>query len=306
MNAPIFAAVAALVLCARPAVAGLDGQPAPSDDVAARILKANRAILGAGDPARARPELFLAVESEATADLTELLAPVVLEDPTYRGLVSVFTDAVADADDPKKALFARYNLARIHLLRALALDGPARRRAPLAAAAAALTGIGTSVKDIALIEMQGDIESLRGNVDQAVALYARLTPIAGTPAPALYRTGLAYRRAGRLDDAVAAFDKGLKSDRGGRLWRHLCTQGLGWVALDRGKLADAAAYLLASADAAPDDERPYALRTDLARALLAKGQRAAVLDYARKAERRAPRNPDILDLLRQAEAGGGR
>ncbi|MFM7321524.1 MAG: hypothetical protein ACKO5K_08385, partial [Armatimonadota bacterium] len=237
----------------------------------------------------------------ASSDFVGLVGDCLFEDTVYRGLVSILEEAVEEAKQPEARRFAAFNLARIHVARAGTTSDAVRRRAPLAAAAKALAAGDGRSREVAWIDLQGEIESLRGNVAEAIALFDRLTPITGNPAIAAARCGEALRRAGRLDEAASVVGKGLRNDREGRRWRHRLYQVLGSIELDRGRIAEAEVCLQRSAEVAQDTANPWPFQMGLAMALLGKGRRMAVRAYAEAALKHLPEDPDARRLANKAE-----
>lgn len=284
-------------------VGGLAGQPRPDPKIARRVRSAAVAIVSGSDPGRSRTELFLAFEEAALTVIVDSVADCLGEDTVYRGLASILEEAADEAKDPTNRRFALFNLARLHLERAAVLEDAVRRRQPLALAAQVLGREPSRSRDVAWIDMQGEIESLRGNVAAALTFFERLTPIVGNPAVAAVRMAETYRRAGRLDDGAVAADKGLRSDRDGKRWRHRLYQVRGWIELDRGNVDSAVACLRKSADAEQDRSDPWTFQIGLALALLKRQRFAAVREYAELARKHDPEDPAAKELA--AKAGGG-
>ena len=283
---------------------GLPGQPAPKPDLWRRVRRAALGVLGAGDPAKERTSLYLAFEEGAFTNLVGAIADCLGEDTVYRGVVSILEEAVDSPPTPGDRRFAVFNLARVHVARAALQSDPVRRRAPLASASAALSSLGPPAREVAWIDLQGEVESLRGNVAVAISHFERLTAITGNPAVAATRVAETLRRAGRLDEATAMVEKGLRADKDGRRWRHRLYQLLGMIEVDRGRIGEAEACLKRSTDVVQDSAEPWAFQTGLAIALLRRGRIAAVKAYADAAEKHLPGDPDAADL--RARVAGGK
>jgi tetratricopeptide (TPR) repeat protein len=301
----LLAVLLPLLFAGSAAPAGMAGQPRPPAEAARKIAAAVRDIVGAGDLGTARPDLYLTVEANATSDLTDLLAPVVGDDTTYNGLVGTFEDA-ARGKTGAQADYVAYNLARLHLFRARAGSRPA-----LAEAARAAAPLQKS-RDMAALDLLGDIYATQNNTDQAIATYARMIT-SGTPGAAPYahlKTAALYQRMGRLADAEAAYTRGIRADaasgspRGEML--HRLYQGLAGLYLERNNLPAALDALARSARVTQDREAPYRLRLDVAQRLLRSGNPRAVADYADAAVRFAPDDEDARALRDRARALAGR
>jgi tetratricopeptide (TPR) repeat protein len=244
--------------------------PAPSPKTIASIQEASALLRTGADAARGRPMLFDAVEKAVTTDLTDSLVSAVAENIAYTGLTAVFEDALKDTkNNSNEADWIRYNLARLHLLRARVLRGEPKQSA-LRTAQRVATPLGTNVRNF---ELQGDIAVERGDLEAASAFYRRTIAYAGSAVLSFYKIGLAYQKNNRPSETEVAFNDALRADArsssGGKAYKHLIYQALGSLFFEQQRKPEAAKMLLASVKVQIDNERPFALRVGLAKALLA-------------------------------------
>lgn len=300
------------VLFSPAARAGLVGQPKPSAAVVARIQKDAADILGTGSLAMARPDLYLAVEDNATSDLTDLLAQVVRDDTTYNGLLDTLEEAARTQKSAINARFARYNLARLHLLRARqavrgALGGPRDVLAAALPIAQKLADDPAVARDPAAVELLGDVYAEQNSLENARAAYEKIGQT-DRPAPAAYaqfKIGQMYQRALQLGLAEAAYRRAAANASAatgtpGDLV-HSIYQNLAAVYVRRASYAAAAEALQRSARVSPPDTAtaPFKPRTDVAQSLLDLGYAREVSAYASAALRLSP-GDDALRRLQQA------
>lgn len=314
MNHRAFFAAAFLFLVAPAARAGLTGQPRPSAPVVAKIQKAVNDILGVGDLGRARPDLLLAVEDNAQADLTDLLAVVVRDDTVYDGLAATLEEAVTVAKtDAAGQRFVRYNLARLHLLRARqslrGAGGPKNALARAESEARKLAGNPATARDAVALELLGDVLVEQNRPDDARPVYERIS-LSDRLAPAAYaqfKIGQMYQRALQPGLAEAAYRKGLgvanaAGDAPPELL-HALYQNLAAVYVRRANYAAATDALLRSARIpAPDAAATFRLRTDVAQTLLDLDYAREVQSYAALALRLSPGDEALRKLQRAAAA----
>ena len=310
----LVAALSALAVLAAPAAAhaGLTGQPKPAAPVVARIQKAVNDILGSGDLGRARPDLLLAVEDNAWADLTDLLAVVVRDDTVYDGLAATLEEAVTtEKKDAARQRFVRYNLARLHLLRARqslrGAGGPREALARAESAARKLADESARTRDAGALELLGDILVEQSRLDDARAAYERIGA-SDRPAPAAYaqyKIGQMYQRALQPGLAEAAYRKAITTanaagDAPPELV-HALYQNLAAVYVKRANYAAATDALLRSARiSAPDAAATFRPRTDVAQTLLDLGYAREVQSYAALALRLSPDDGTLRKLQRDA------
>jgi tetratricopeptide (TPR) repeat protein len=283
--------------------AALSGQKPPPAVAAARISAESQNILK-GEIATGRPNLFLAVQSVAASDFTDLVARVIGDDTTYDGLVSTLEDAISSAPDDPKRQAEIYNLARLHLLRS-ELIRPGYDRGPaLAAAAEAADRFSTAITDPAAWELKGDVAAERGDVPGALAAYKRMVESGAPAALAQYKTGWTYERASRIPLAESAYRAAALAQStagtGGPQLRHLIYQGLARTALAQGNDPAALAALAKSARAGQDEGAPYHFKMDVAARLLQRGYAREVLAYATAALAASPDDPDALAIRDRA------
>lgn len=310
----VLVVAALLIASGGSARAGLAGQPKPPASVVAVIQQAARDILGTGDLGNARPALFLAVENNALADLTDYLAAVVRDDTAYNGLAATLEEAASKPREGATAVadrsFAQYNFARLNLLRARVLRGTPDRTVVLRPAIVVAKKMAEgNARDLAAVELLGDLLAENGQVDEAAAAYRRIAQT-GTPtaSPYMYlKIATAFQRANRLDLAMQAYETGVRADASGgspgRELLHRLYQGTASVALQRGN--DQAALLALSESARrvkQDESAPFRLRLDVAQQLLARGHARNVLAYAEAALRLAPSDENAKTLRDQARA----
>jgi predicted Zn-dependent protease len=309
---PPLAALAAAVILAAPARAGLNGQPPAPAKFAEQVSPLVRKIATGSDTGGGRTGLIGLVEANAAADITDLLASALGDATTYTSLAATLEDAREAASGESEKRFIGYNLARVHVLRARLLPAGPARRAPLAAAESVVRAFeADKVRDPALWELAGDVYTERDDLPSAEAAYKRMGSSGGGPALVQLKLAQAYQRARRYDVAVRAYEAGIRADSGTgdslRGTYHRLAQGLASVYLAQGNDPAAGEALLLSARAKPDTAAPYTYQTGVARALLRRGARnaAAVRAYAEAALRSAPDDEDLKQLLADARAAGG-
>lgn len=155
------------------------------------IVAYTREILRTGgDPSRARPALLLVVERNAAADLSDNLAGALRDRDSYTAIAATLEDVLQSAPE-KDRPFIRFNLARVHLVRAGYTTVTATRNAYLDRASRVAGDLQGDLRDPAADGLRGDIASARGQVDEAVAAYKRMVASGGGKADSLYRTGIA-------------------------------------------------------------------------------------------------------------------
>ena len=308
-RALVFVAVslAVLVPWAGSARAGMKGQPQPPADAVAKIRAATAEILGTGDLGKARPELFVAVESVATTDVTPHLATVVRDDTSFNGLLSTFEEAAAKKGDD--ARFARYNLARVYWLRSRLATGQARVAAIDSAGETMEEVVKDSPRDRVPWEFLGDIRLEQNDVDGALAAFGKISTAeeSGAAAYAQLRTGDVYRRANRPEQAEAAYRAGIRLDassgNAGRETLHRLYQGLAEVYFDRNNEPAALDALQRSTRVTQEPRAPFRMRLDVAQRMLRRGlNKAAIAAYADAAVRFAPDDEVAKALRDQARA----
>jgi tetratricopeptide (TPR) repeat protein len=305
---PALLTVLLLLVIAAGARAGMNNQPKPPADAAAKIRAAAADILGTGDLGKARPALYLAVEAHAATDLTDLLAAVVRDDTVYNGLVSVFEDA-ARGKTGAPADFLTYNLARLHLLRSRQAGSSQGRSAALSQAAEAAGRLAKdNLRDAGAWELIGDIYAEQGKREQAEGAYSRIATSGATGAAAYaqLKIGALYHRANRLAQAEDAYQRGIRADAAGgnprRETLHRLYQGLAALYLERGNENGAVDALLRSARVTQDPDAPFRLQMDVARRLLRLGRAREALTYTEAALRFAPGDAAAKTLRDQARA----
>jgi cytochrome c-type biogenesis protein CcmH/NrfG len=300
---PRFLVCALLIGLAGPihATSGLTGQPTARAETIRAIRTATTKLIAGEDTGAARPALFEAVEADSSADLSDLLAPVVAADPvSYTGLLTVFEDALAGAQPPKSD-FVRFNLAQIHYLRGLRLPtGPERTRT-LAAASRVAAAFDPRRSDPEAWALAGDISLAQNNLDTALERYRNIPTAGGSRARMYLKVAQAYHTRFRYDDARAASLDGIRADTaaiGRKMTRHALFQTLAAAFLAQNRVGDAADALVQSAKVQPDEKAPYRLRLDIAWALHKRGGAARqVLEYARAAAAFTPDDSEAQALL---------
>lgn len=289
------------------AEAGLAGQPALSAAAAARIRAESGNVLK-GEIATGRPNLFLAIQANATADFTDLVARVIGDDTSYNGIVSTLEEARQSAKTDADRQFLLYNLARVHLLRSLLIRQGFDRRPALDAAADTASQFATGTTDPAVGELKGDIAAERGDVPGALAGYKEMLDNGAPAAQFKYKTGWAYERANRTALASGAYNAAAlaqaTSGAGGAQLKHLIYQGLTRVAVSQGDYSAALRALAKSASVGHDDTAPFKYRLDAASRLLQHGYAKEVLAYANAALAASPGDADATLLRDQAAAAG--
>jgi len=314
VNHRAFFAAAVFLFLAAPAAraAGLTGQLKPSAAVVAKIQKAANDILGNGDLGRARPDLLLAVEDNAQTDLTDLLTVVVRDDTVYDGLAATLEEAVtAEKADAARQRFVRYNLTRLHLLRARqslrGAGGPKDALARAETEARKLVDEPATARDSAALELLGDVLVEQNRMDNARAVYERIG-LSNRSAPAAYaqfKIGQMYQRALQPGLAEAAYRKGLATasaagDAPPDLL-HALYQNMAAVYVKKANFAAATDALLRSARV-PAPDAAFRLRTDVAQTLLDLGYAREVQSYAALALRLTPDDEAMRKLQRAAAA----
>ncbi len=297
----------------RPAAAGLKGQPKPSPSVVAKAQEASATLARFdGDKNAARPELLTLVEANATADLTDVIAPALDDANTYTSLIATLDDALQTQTTDASRAFVRYNRARISLLRARALPSKNAKDLPLLEAEQALKGFdAVTSRDPAYWELMGDVQAEKGEPDAAAIAYKKIITSGGNNAEAQFKTAQAYARANRFALAKAAFDAGIRADAangyaGGKRMKHLLYQGLASLYYAQGDEKNALDALLLSAKVTQDTDAPYRLRLDVARRLLSRGGHAREIQaYADAALKLAP-DDDEAKTLREGAAASAR
>jgi tetratricopeptide (TPR) repeat protein len=285
--------------------AGMDGQPQPSTDTLARLRNAVRQFfVEGGDLGKARPDLILLVERDPTADIVDWLSPVLKDEIAYTGLATTFGEAM-DAAEPgsPKQHYLRYNLARLHLHRSFLYTVSGHRKPYLDAAEKLAEQFPSSVRDAAVWELKGDIAFEKGSVEGAIAAYSRMSSAGAGPAWTQYKMATAYQKARRWSDAKAQYERASRTELAtgtpGQLY-HQIQQGLASLHLEQRELPQAASALLRSLKIAESEKSKVRLRSDVARLLLARGQRPAVIEYAEAALKITPDDPALKGLLEQA------
>jgi predicted Zn-dependent protease len=294
-------ALALSLLLSSLAQAGLSGQPRP-DAAVERALR--RAVDGVtmGDVAAARADLLLALEKAPAADVTELIEPALADAQAYTGSATVLQESLPRASAVEKN-YLLYNLARLHLLRARRL-APSNRIQPLTQASRVAAFFDPKLADPVLWELAGDIEAERGEPEKAAPYYEKMAQGGGSKALAKYRIGSAYARRFLSDKAEKAFIEGIKADAGnGKRLRHWLYQGLASLYLQMGREKEAGEALVASGRVTQDDEQPYRLRTDIARAFLQRGVYRPAADYLRLVVRFQPDDASAKAMLTAASSG---
>ena len=298
-----------LVVCGSVRADGLKDQP-KLDSVASKAITAyTREILRTGgDPARARPALLQVVERYAATDLTDNIAGALRDGDFYTAAAATLEDTLAAAPEKNRA-FIRFNLARVHLIRASYISAPRSRDAILERASTVADGLRTdSTRDPAADGLRGDIESIRGRVDDAVAAYSRMIASGGSKPEAQYRTGMAYARAHRYSLAeqtllAAARTPGADGITN-PLFSYRAFQELAATYLLDGNLGEAARSLrLSVAKLSGDLPEGFSFRLDVAQGLLKQGRsNADVQAYLEAVLRLTPADEDARTLLARVKA----
>ncbi len=288
---------------------GLRDQP-KLDSVASKAITAyTREILRTGgDPARARPALLQVVERYATADLTDNIAGALRDGDFYTAAAATLEDTLAAAPE-KDRPFIRFNLARVHLLRSGYVSAVRSRDALLNRASAAADGLRTdSTRDPAADGLRGDIESIRGRVDDAVAAYSRMVASGGSKPEAQYRTGVAYVRARRYSLAEQTLLAAARTPGADGITNPLLSyrafQELASTYLLDGNLGESTQSLRLSVTKLSGDlPEGFSFRLDVAQRLLAQGRsNADVQAYLETVVRLAPADEDARTLLARVKA----
>jgi tetratricopeptide (TPR) repeat protein len=282
---------------------GLREQATLDSTTSKAITAYTREILrNGGDPSRARPALLMVVERNAAADLTDNLSGALRDRDSYTALAATLEDVLAMAPEKDKP-FIRFNLARVHLLRAGYITDTRSRNALLDRASLVADDLKTEVRDPAADGLRGDIESLRGRVDDAVAAYKRMMASGGTKADGLYRIGIAYSRARRYTYAeqslLAAARTPGKDGIVNPQFAYHAYQELGATYLLEGNYPEAVQSLRQSvAKLGPEVPLGFPFRLDVAQRILT--QRTYVRDvktYLETVVRLAPDNENARALL---------
>jgi tetratricopeptide (TPR) repeat protein len=288
--------------------AGMKGQSELDSTTSKAITAYTREILRTGgDPSRARPALLLVVERNAAADLTDNLTGALRDRDTYTAVAATLEDALEAAGEKDKP-FIRYNLARVHLLKAGSTNITGTRNDLLDRASRAADALRTDVRDPAADGLRGDIESARGRVEEAAAAYKRMVASGGSRADSLLRTGIAYSRARRYTFAeqsllAAARIPGMNGTLD-PLITYRAYQELAATYLLQGNSPEAAQALRQSTTKlGPEVPLGFPFRLDVAQRLMT--QRAYIGDvqsYLESVVRFAPDNEDARNLLARVKA----
>jgi tetratricopeptide (TPR) repeat protein len=288
--------------------AGMKEQPELDATTSKAITAYTREILRTGgDPSRARPALLLVVERNAAADLTDNLFGALRDPDSYTALAATLEDALAAAGEKDRS-FIRFNLARVHLIRAGHTNVTSSRNALLDRASRVAAALGTDVRDPAADGLRGDIASTRGRVEEAAAAYKRMVSSGGSRADSLLRTGIAYARARRYSFAeqsllAAARATGLNGALD-PLITYRAYQELAAVYLQQGNSPEAVQALRQSV-AKLDSTVPlgFPFRLDVAQRLLTQPTYIGdVQSYLESVVRLAPDNEDARNLLARVKA----
>lgn len=300
----IFAALGAVLVLASAANAGLDGQPQPSADTIVRLRGAVRQfVIEGGDLGKARPDLILLIERDPSADITDYLAPALRDDIAYRGISDSLAEALENESDETKKNYLRYNLARLHLLRSRFYNISTQKRPFLDVAARVIAQIPTSVRDNAVAELKGDIELERGDTNAAMAAYSRISGPGGV-ALSQYKMGMAYQKISRYREAETSYNTALKADaqssKGQGQLYHYIWQALGSLYLLQRRDTDAVNALSRSVKVRANETVQF--RVELARALMDRGFRKPVAEYAQAALKLTPDDPELVRLSADASS----
>jgi tetratricopeptide (TPR) repeat protein len=287
---------------------GLRGQATLDSTTSKAITAYTRELLRTGgDPSRARPALLMVVERNAAADLTDNLSGALRDRDSYTALAATLEDALAAAGE-KERPFIRFNLARVHLLRAGYATVTASRNALLDRAAQAADPLRDEVRDPAADGLRGDIESLRGRIDDAAAAYKRMVASGGSRAESLFRTGVAYARARRYTYAeqsllAAARTPGPDGVLNPQL-AYRAYQELAATYLLEGNYPEAAQSLRQSVAKLGSEVPPgFPFRLDVAQRLLTnRAYNRDVQAYLESVVRLAPDNEEARSLLARVKA----
>ncbi|MBC8102582.1 MAG: hypothetical protein H7Z41_08335 [Cytophagales bacterium] len=300
------AAMVLFLFCSTIRAEGMREQPVLDADSARQITAYTRDILRTGgDASRARPSLLLLVEKNAAADLTDNLSGALRDADSYTALAATLEDVLGTASERERP-FVRFNLARVHLIRA-GYAGTARgRSALLARASFAADALRNGTRDPAADGLRGDIESARGNVGAAIAAYQRMVSSGGSKSDAQYRIGAAYARArryGLAEQALISAARSVGSDGiADPALAYRAYQELALIYLLQGNTPEAARALRQSvAKLGTELPRGVVLRLDVAQQLLVRGGYARdVIAYLETAARLFPRDENTQNLLAQA------
>ena len=275
----------------------MQNQPAPT------VKERQTAIrYVAGDAGETRAQLMLLAEANPVADFSELFAPALRDTNTYTAILATYEDALNAETDAAKQAFIRYNILQTVLSRAATLPTTVRRTLVSRAESLADMLAKTAKNDPAIWEATGDLYALKGDAKAAAGAYKGIASAGGLAARAWRKTGAAYLSARNYGAARSAFDAGIRADvaasnDGGKQEKHLLYQSLASLALAEGNEKDAIAALLLSAKVKPDANAPYPFRTDVADALLKRGLRKPVREYAEAVLKIAPNDAGAMRLL---------
>jgi len=283
----------------------LAGQPDVTTAVRRILRRHALAVLNEPDPGKARTALLIALEPVAHCDVVDILADTLAEESIYRGFTSILAEIAEDDADLDRRRFARFNLARTHLVKASLQPNPVARRPYIARASSALRQPGKPDRDPAWIDLESEIAFQEGRVEDALAFATRLAALTGNAAMAACRVGDLQRRAGRLDAAAQTLESALKKTSDRRLWKHRLLQRLAWVEFDRGRKDAALKILIESTKVEQDREHPFPLETALAKRLLPKATRTELASFASAALAHMPADPDAEALLKRVNQGPG-
>lgn len=300
----------ATAFCAAPDAhaLGMSGQPAPSDLILRDAVRFSQAIIApAGDKGRARPQLLVLIESNASTDLVERFAPALSDTNTYTAVLATYEDALANENDARVQTFIRYNILRTIVARAAFLPTTARRASLARATTLAETLAKANRADAGVWEVTGDLYALKDDIANAVAAYRRMG-MNGSSAMASYKTAQAYGRLRNWEKSRASYEAGIRADTAlgpgasGKETRHLLYQGLASAYLAEGRNQNAVDALLLSSQVKADPAAPYPLRLDIAGTLLKRGFAKQIGEYARAVLAITPDDDGAKTLAAAADA----
>ena len=305
-----FLLIFVLLIFGATAFASMDGQAKPDAKSDAALRKIVSDITsGTADLSRMRPALLMSIEKNAALDITDQITPILGDDVLYFGVIATFEDALRDAAD-KTADYIRYNLARTHLLRARRVRLTTDKAAILTAASQVAAPFRVNgMRDFAALDLAADIEGERGRADDAIALYKRIATLgdAATPYPsktyAAFKTAQLQQKIGQNDSALQYFAEAIRLERAAgnaQYLTHLSYQGIADIYVRQGNDPAALKAVADSARVTQNGDKPYRFRLDVARRLLQRGYKKAIMDFAAKAVQIAPDDPDAKQLSREA------